>query len=203
MDIVKKVKDVFKKKDGAPKTEKDKRLEALMKEKEQATKEGEPWVAVLDTKINEDNIRNGFFELDWNNEFIEKLLDAGYKGETNEQIVDGWFKTIARNILQEEGMDPDRGAGYINVKDLGKDKSEISQEIKMTDSDEKQRGLDATMENEGARDLSPMVQISIKEYDRLKERSRYITDKDLISMIDKLEFFVKELRKHIVRIDID
>ena len=126
MDIVKKVKDAFKKKDGAPKTEKDKRLEALMREKEEATKSGEPWVAVLDTKVNEDNIRNGFFELDWNNEFIEKLLDAGYKGETNEQIVDGWFKTIARNILQEEGMDPDRGAGYINVKDLGKDKSEIS-----------------------------------------------------------------------------
>ena len=73
----------------------------------------------------------------------------------------------------------------------------------MTDSDEKQRGLDATMENEGARDLSPMVQISIKEYDRLKERSRYITDKDLIAMIDKLECFVKELRKHIVRIDIE
>lgn len=73
----------------------------------------------------------------------------------------------------------------------------------MTDSDEKQRGLDATMENEGARDLSPMVQISIKEYDRLKERSRYITDKDLISMIDKLEFFVKELRKHIVRTDLE
>ena len=126
MDVIKKVKDVFKKKDDAPKTEKDKRLEALMKEKEEATKSGEAWVAVLDTKINEDNIRNGFFELDWNNEFIEKLLDAGYKGETNEQIVDGWFKTIARNILQEEGMDEDRGAGYINIKDLGKDKSEIS-----------------------------------------------------------------------------
>ena len=72
----------------------------------------------------------------------------------------------------------------------------------MTDSDEKQRGLDATMENEASRDLSPMVQISLREYDKLKERSRYITDKDLISMIDKLEFFVKELRKHIVRIDI-
>ena len=42
----------------------------------------------------------------------------------------------------------------------------------MTDSDEKQRGLDATMENEASRDLSPMVQISIKEYDKLKERSR-------------------------------
>tara|TARA_B100000579_G_scaffold226513_1_gene185496 strand:+ start:82 stop:465 length:384 start_codon:yes stop_codon:yes gene_type:complete len=127
MDIIKKVKDALvKKKDDAPKTEKDKRLEALMKEKEEATKSGEAWVAVLDTKINEDNIRNGFFELDWNNEFIEKLLDAGYKGETNEQIVDAWFKTIASNILKEEGLDPTRGAGYINVKDLGKDKSEIS-----------------------------------------------------------------------------
>ena len=76
----------------------------------------------------------------------------------------------------------------------------------MTDSDEKQRALDASMENEsmGHRDgYGPMVQISIKEYDRLKERSRYITDKDLIAMIDKLEFFVKELRKHIVRIDIE
>ena len=71
----------------------------------------------------------------------------------------------------------------------------------MTDTEEKQRGLDASMENE-ASPPSPMVQISLKEYDKLKERSRYITDKELISMIDKLEFFVKELRKHIVRIDI-
>ena len=126
MDIVKKVKDVFKKKDGAPKTEKDKRLEALMREKEEATKSGEPWVAVLDTKVNEDNIRNGFFELDWNNEFIEKLLDAGYKGETNEQIVDGWFKTIARNILEEQGLDPNRDSGYIKINKRDDGKSEVS-----------------------------------------------------------------------------
>ena len=75
----------------------------------------------------------------------------------------------------------------------------------MTDSDEKQRALDATLEHESAEsreNYGPMVQISLKEYDKLKERSRYITDKDLIAMIDKLEFFVKELRKHIVRIDI-
>ena len=124
MDVIKKVKGIFNKEET--KETPSAKLEALMKEKEEATKNGEPWVAVLDTKINEDNIRNGFFELDWNNEFIEKLLDAGYKGETNEQIVDGWFKTIASNILKEEGLDPTRGAGYINVKDLGKDKSEIS-----------------------------------------------------------------------------
>tara|TARA_B100001248_G_scaffold40600_1_gene26053 strand:- start:11863 stop:12078 length:216 start_codon:yes stop_codon:yes gene_type:complete len=69
----------------------------------------------------------------------------------------------------------------------------------MTDSDEKQRSLDATMENEGSRDLSPMVQISVKEYDKLKEQDKYITDPTLIATIDKIEFFVKELRKHIVR----
>ena len=69
----------------------------------------------------------------------------------------------------------------------------------MTDSDEKQRSLDATMENEGNRDLSPMVQISVKEYDNLKDQGKYITDPTLIATIDKIEFFVKELRKHIIR----
>ena len=73
----------------------------------------------------------------------------------------------------------------------------------MTDSDEKQRGLDATMENEASRDLSPMVQISIKEYDKLKDRTKYITDKDMIACIDKIEELVRALRKHIVRTDLD
>tara|TARA_B100000287_G_scaffold265765_1_gene249990 strand:+ start:204 stop:422 length:219 start_codon:yes stop_codon:yes gene_type:complete len=72
----------------------------------------------------------------------------------------------------------------------------------MTDSDEKQRALDATMENESKADFGPMVQISVKEYDKLKEKSRYITDKSLIEYIDKIEFFVKELRKHIVRTEL-
>src|SRR5210317_1605851 len=120
MDIIKKIKEVKdkfvkKKETTVEDTGKNPKLDALMKEKQEATAKGEPWVAVLDTKINKENINNGFFELDWNNEFIEQLLDAGYKGETNEQ-----------NILQEEGLDPSRGAGYINTKNLGKDKSEIS-----------------------------------------------------------------------------
>ncbi len=73
----------------------------------------------------------------------------------------------------------------------------------MTDSDDKQRALDATMESEGNKDFSPMVQISIKEYDKLKERAKYITDKDMISVIDKIEELVRALRKHIVRLDIE
>jgi len=76
----------------------------------------------------------------------------------------------------------------------------------MTDSEEKQRALDATMENEsvGHKDnYGPMVQISLKEYDKLKERSKYITDRDMISVIDKIEELVRALRKHIVRLDIE
>jgi hypothetical protein len=108
------------------KTTEEIRRETLDAEKEAATKAGEPWVAVLDTQVNPDNIRNGFFELDWNNEFIEQLIDAGYKGETQEQIVDAWFRTIVVQMLEEEGMDTDRGAGYINVVPIDKGKSEVS-----------------------------------------------------------------------------
>lgn len=77
----------------------------------------------------------------------------------------------------------------------------------MTDSDEKQRALDASMENEsvGHKDNygGPMVQISIKEYDRLKEKQHYITDKGCIDIIDNIERLTRALRKHIVRTDIE
>ena len=53
---------------------------------------------------------------------------------------------------------------------------------------------DMTYENEQS-----MVTIPLKEYDKLKEQGKYITDPTLIGMIDKMEFFLKELRKHIVR----
>ena len=71
----------------------------------------------------------------------------------------------------------------------------------MTDSEEKQRALDATMENEH-QPPSPMVQISLKEYDKLKEKQHYITDKSIIDIIDNVERLVRALRKHIIRTDI-
>ena len=108
------------------KTAEELRREALEKEKEAATTNGEPWVAVLDTQVNPDNIRNGFFELDWNNEFIEQLLDAGYKGESQEEIVDAWFKTIVIQMLEEDGQSTDRNMGHINVVPIDKGRSEVS-----------------------------------------------------------------------------
>ena len=101
--------------------------QAKMTPKERATAKGEPWVAVLDTHVNKDNIRNGFFELDWNPEFVVKLKQEGYgfEGDPDEEIVDRWFKDLARNVLADEGQDTTRGAGYINVRKLASGKSEI------------------------------------------------------------------------------
>ena len=93
-----------------------------------ATKRGEPWVNVLDMQVNEENIRNGFFELDWNDLFIKELIQNGYgtNDDPQEEIVDRWFRDIVYNMLADEGMDTDRGAGYINVVPIDKGRSEVS-----------------------------------------------------------------------------
>jgi|TARA_B110000459_G_scaffold178195_1_gene203277 hypothetical protein len=56
---------------------------------------------------------------------------------------------------------------------------------------------DKTFENEQS-----TVTIPLKEYDKLREKQKYITDKDMISVVDKIEELVRALRKHIVRTDI-
>ena len=60
------------------------------------------------------------------------------------------------------------------------------------------RSVDNTYENEQS-----TVTIPLKEYDRLKEKQKYITDRNLIGCIDKIEELVRALRKHIVRSDFE
>ena len=92
------------------------------------TRKKEPWVNVIDVKVNEENVRNGFFELDWNEYFIAQLVQEGYgvDNDPEEEIVDRWFRDIVYNMLDEEGQDTNRGAGYINVVPISKGKSEVS-----------------------------------------------------------------------------
>jgi hypothetical protein len=109
-------------------TEKAVEAERLAKltPKEAATEKKEPWIAVLDTHVNKDNIRNGFFELDWNEYFVLQLKEAGYQGETEEAVVDRWFQELCRGVGSESGVDMDRrGSGFINVNNLGDGKSEV------------------------------------------------------------------------------
>ena len=71
----------------------------------------------------------------------------------------------------------------------------------MTNTDD--HSVDKTFENETTRDTTPMVRISVKEYDALrdeaKEAGKYITDPSLISIIDKIEELTRALRRHIHR----
>ena len=71
-----------------------------------------------------------------------------------------------------------------------------------TDSHDKDHDHDRSYENESTRDTTPMVQISLKEYDKLKEKQHFITDKALIDIIDNMERLVRALRKHIVRTEV-
>jgi hypothetical protein len=106
----------------------EKEEKAKMDPKTRATARGEPYVAVLDTHVNKDNIKNGFFELDWNDEFVLQLKQAGYgfDGDPEEEIVDRWFRDLAGNMLAEAGQDPSRTtAGYINVSKLGNGKAAV------------------------------------------------------------------------------
>ena len=93
-----------------------------------ATRKKLPWVNVLDMQVNEQNIRNGFFELDWNKYFIQELIanDYGTEADKDEDIVDRWFRDIVYNMLAEEGMDTNRDSGMINIVPLDKGKSEVS-----------------------------------------------------------------------------
>jgi len=124
-DFFKLIKEKFKNKKEAKKY--IGRPTAAGSPKELATAKKEPYIAVLDTHVNKDNIRNGFFELDWNEYFVLQLREAGYKGTSEEEMVDQWFQDLCRNIGAEEGVDMERrGSGYVNVSNIGNGRAEIS-----------------------------------------------------------------------------
>tara|TARA_A100000164_G_C21742857_1_gene693153 strand:+ start:458 stop:682 length:225 start_codon:yes stop_codon:yes gene_type:complete len=74
----------------------------------------------------------------------------------------------------------------------------MTEEDKRMYDKHQEHGEDMSYENEGS-----TVTIPLREYDKLRERSKYITDRDLIGCIDKIEELVRALRKHIVRTDFE
>ncbi len=113
------------------KTEEPKKPTAKRKtEKELATERGEPWVTVISVELDPEDVGNGAFELDWNDKFVARLVRAGYKGKTDQQIVDQWFQDVCRNVVMEnfeqyEANLPRTDIRNINRNDLGNGRSEI------------------------------------------------------------------------------
>ena len=78
-------------------------------DKEEATEKNEPWVTVIKMGIDPNNVVQGFFELDWNDEFVHYLSDQGIEGQTDEDVVNKWFNAVCRTVLLQEKADLDYG----------------------------------------------------------------------------------------------
>jgi hypothetical protein len=120
-----------------PKTKKPRKEQPVLSEKEKATAAGEPYVNVVSMEIDPNDINTGAFELDFNDKFVLNLIRAGYKirdDDTDAQIVERWFQTVARNIAMElyeqQQADPDNRyrneMRVVQSRDLGDGRSEVS-----------------------------------------------------------------------------
>ena len=99
-----------------------------MSPKDRATARGEPWVDVINFNVNTDNIKHGYYELDWNDQFISMLKSEGYglAGDPEEEIVSRWFRDICYSVAAEQEIDmSQRSTGYINVSKITTNKSEV------------------------------------------------------------------------------
>jgi hypothetical protein len=135
-----KIKNLFAKK-PEPKVEpevkkvKEPKPKRELSEKEKATLDNEPYIAITKVDINPENIHDGAFELDWNDKFIINLIKAGYKikeTDTESEIVDRWMqqicRTIALEMYEQTQADPEnRDVRYqVRKKKLDNGRTEVS-----------------------------------------------------------------------------
>lgn len=79
------------------------------RDKEIATIRKEPYVNVISMGIEDEDIRQGYFELDWNDQFVIMLQNAGITGTSDDDVVNKWFNGVCRTVLLQEGADLDYG----------------------------------------------------------------------------------------------
>jgi len=93
--------------------------------KDRATRKKEPWIGVLDTHVNKENVRNGFFELDWNEYFVLQLKREGYgaDGDKDEEIVDRWFRELCANVVVDGDYGGPVQTGTLDIQSVKKNNS--------------------------------------------------------------------------------
>ena len=102
------------------------RLKDQKLEKELANIDDEPWVKVINVSMTDPkDPSTGFFELDWNDEFVNMLKQSGYEGASEEEIVDRWFQTLCKTIGNEQGIDIN-ASGHVKMTRRDDGKTEVS-----------------------------------------------------------------------------
>jgi hypothetical protein len=92
--MIKKLKSLFKTETADTKKK--------ISDKDQATAKGQPYINVMNVNIDYDNPSDGYFELEWNQVFVKQLLEAGFTGDKEEQIIDQWFSELCRNLSDSD-----------------------------------------------------------------------------------------------------
>ena len=85
-------------------------------DKKVATLNGEPYIKVLNLDLDEKSPGAGFFELDFNEYFVEYLANSGYEGIEPDEIVDNWFNDLCQNIVME-GLEDEEGTSKSFIAD--------------------------------------------------------------------------------------
>ena len=77
-----------------------------------------------------ENVSQGFFELDWNEQFVDMLIENGYTGTSPEETVNSWFTDVCRGIIREESADD-----FIVDEDIIRTSDLNKKELKKTKDD--------------------------------------------------------------------
>jgi hypothetical protein len=104
-------------------------------EKEKANLKDEKWVAVVAIDMDEANPQQGDFEIDWNDKWVEYLSENGYKGASDEDIVNTWFNDVCKTVLIQEASDQDWGMEERKLDINKRDDVEIIRDSVMTEEE--------------------------------------------------------------------
>jgi hypothetical protein len=71
-------------------------------EKQSANIRKEPYITILNSDYDPAQGVGGLaFEFDWNEYWIKQLIEHGYSGYNEEQIIQQWFEDLCRSVIAE------------------------------------------------------------------------------------------------------
>ena len=68
-------------------------------DKEILTLEGKPYIAITNIEFDPENGIG--MEFDWNEYFIEELKESGFKGNSDQDLVDDWFNSFSAMVASQ------------------------------------------------------------------------------------------------------
>lgn len=77
------------------------RISQLEHDRKLADLRSEPWVNMPDIKWDPADPSRSYFELDYNDHFVSFLRSNGYKGISDDQIVESWLTEVCRAVAMD------------------------------------------------------------------------------------------------------